>query len=119
MNRKLGLVHSPGGGNYYAGVWANDQVEYSGPFFPFLGYDTGIEAAKNAYTVFLQNIPEDNNPIFQSFEMEGILPCCGKDRGDAAMIAFGTSQFLLRNGDKKLLMNCGLSLNGRSVIAIK
>jgi hypothetical protein len=30
---RLGLVHSPGGGNYYVGIWANDQAEYSGPFF--------------------------------------------------------------------------------------
>ncbi|MEO6636771.1 MAG: hypothetical protein ABIN25_00755 [Ginsengibacter sp.] len=34
-NSKMGKVHSPGGGNYYVGVWANDQIEYSGPFFPF------------------------------------------------------------------------------------
>ena len=32
---KMGLVHSPGGGRYYTGVWANDQAEYSGPFFPY------------------------------------------------------------------------------------
>lgn len=37
FDTKMGLVHSPGGGRYYAGVWTNDQVEYAGPFFPFLG----------------------------------------------------------------------------------
>lgn len=98
---KMGLVHSPGGGNYYAGVWANDQVEYSGPFFPFLGYDNGIEAAKNAYLMYMRNIPEGDEPISSSFEIEGDLPCCGRDRGDAAMIAYGASQFLLRNADEE------------------
>jgi len=97
---KMGLVHSPGGGNYYIGIWANDQVEYSGPFFPFLGYKTGIEAAKNAYLMYLNNIPENFTPISSSFEIDGELPCCGRDRGDAAMIAYGASQFLLRYADK-------------------
>ena len=97
---EMGLVHSPGGGNYYIGIWANDQAEYSGPFFPFLGYDTGIEAAKNTYLMFLKNIPQDSSPICYSFEIDGELPSCGKDRGDAAMIAYGASQFLLRNTDK-------------------
>jgi len=97
---KMGLVHSPGGGNYYAGIWANDQVEYSGPFFPFLGYDKGIEAAKNAYLMFMKNIPDNFEPISSSFEIDGDLPCCGRDRGDAAMIAYGASQFLLRYADK-------------------
>ena len=97
---KMGLVHSPGGGNYYIGIWANDQAEYSGPFFPFLGYNNGIEAAKNAYLMFLKNIPENFRPISSSFEIDGELPCCGRDRGDAAMIAYGASQFLLRYGDK-------------------
>ncbi|MFC2085368.1 hypothetical protein ACFLS9_09945 [Bacteroidota bacterium] len=49
---KMGLVHSPGGGRYYTGVWANDQAEYSGPFFPYLGYDIGNQAAMNAYVMF-------------------------------------------------------------------
>ena len=31
FDSKMGIVHSPGGGRYYAGVWANDQAEYSGP----------------------------------------------------------------------------------------
>ena len=97
---KMGLVHSPGGGNYYIGIWANDQVEYSGPFFPFLGYDTGIEAAKNAYLMFLKNMPKDLSPICYAFEIDGELPNCGKDRGDAAMIAYGASQFALRYADK-------------------
>ncbi len=102
FDTKMGLVHSPGGGNYYAGIWANDQVEYSGPFFPYLGYSKGNKAAYNAYVHFLNNIPEDGSPIKSSFEMEGDLPCCSKDRGDAAMICYGTSQFVLASGDKNI-----------------
>lgn len=99
---KMGLVHSPGGGNYYAGIWANDQIEYSGPFFPWLGYEKGTQAAYNAYKHFLENIPPDGEFIRSSFEMEGDLPCCSKDRGDAAMINYGASQFVLFSGDKKI-----------------
>jgi len=97
---KMGLVHSPGGGRYYTGVWANDQAEYSGPFFPYLGYKIGNEAAMNAYRQFLKNIPEGDGNFWSSFEMEGTLTCCGGDRGDAAMIAFGASQYALLLGDK-------------------
>ncbi|HZH65193.1 MAG TPA: hypothetical protein VEY10_09905, partial [Flavisolibacter sp.] len=97
---KMGLVHSPGGGRYYTGIWANDQAEYSGPFFPYLGYANGIEAAMNAYRMFLKNIPSKGK-IWASFEMNGELPCCSKDRGDAAMIAFGATHFLLAAGNKR------------------
>ena len=97
---KMGLVHSPGGGRYYTGVWANDQAEYSGPFFPFLGYETGNIAAMNAYRQFLRNIPEGDGNFWSSFEMEGTVTCCGGDRGDAAMIAFGASQYALFSGSK-------------------
>ncbi|MEL6833757.1 MAG: six-hairpin glycosidase-like protein [Bacteroidota bacterium] len=96
----MGLVHSPGGGNYYVGVWANDQVEYSGPFFPYLGYDTGNQAAYNAYLKFLENIPTDDHHIAYAFEVDGNFPMTHLDRGDAAMIAYGTSLYLLNAGDR-------------------
>ena len=103
FDSKMGLVHSPGGGNYYVGVWANDQAEYSGPFFPFLGYDKGNIAAYNAYKWFLKNLPQDDSTsITSSFEMEGDLTCCGSDRGDAAMIAYGASQYVLFRGDRDI-----------------
>ena len=101
FDSKMGIVHSPGGGNYYTGIWANDQVEYSGPFFPFLGYEDGNIAAYNCYKMFRDNIPDNFLPVTSSFEMEGDLPCCGKDRGDAAMIAYGASQFVLLLGDRE------------------
>jgi hypothetical protein len=99
---KIGLMHSPGGGRYYAGVWANDQVEYAGPFFPFLGYKSANEASLNAYTIFAADMkPGESKPIWSSHEMEGDLTCCGADRGDAAMYLFGASRFLLALGDKQ------------------
>jgi hypothetical protein len=96
----MGLVHSPGGGRYYTGIWANDQAEYSGPFFPYLGYSKGNLAAMNAYRKFLQHIPLNGGKIPASFEMDGQLPCCSKDRGDAAMILFGATHFLLASGNE-------------------
>ena len=99
FNSAMGLVHSPGGGNYYAGIWANDQVEYSGPFFPYLGYETGNIAAFNAYVKFLENIPTDGSHIPYAFEVNGTFAMGHLDRGDAAMIAYGTSLYLLNTGD--------------------
>ncbi len=96
---KMGYIHSPGGGNYYLGIWANDQVEYSGPFFPYLDYDRGKEAAFNTYNWFSKNIPTDDSHIPYAFEIEGNFIMDHLDRGDAAMIAYGTSQFLLKSGD--------------------
>jgi len=82
-------------------VWANDQCEYASPFFPYLGYKTGNTAAYNSYMQFLKNIPEGNGHFWSSFEMEGTLTCCGADRGDAAMIAFGASHYALAEGNKE------------------
>ncbi|MDC8003009.1 six-hairpin glycosidase-like protein [Aureisphaera galaxeae] len=96
---KMGLVHSPGGGNYYLGIWANDQVEYSGPFFPYLGYKNGTEAAYNTYKWFLKNIPEGDTHIPYAFEVDGNFPMTHLDRGDAAMIAYGTSHYALAAGN--------------------
>lgn len=101
----MGYIHSPGGGNYYLGIWANDQIEYSGPFFPYLGYETGIDAAFNAYDWFLKNVPKDDAHIPYAFEVEGNFPMDHLDRGDAAMIAYGTSQYLLRLGNEEMAQN--------------
>lgn len=99
FNSSYGVIHSPGGGNYYVGIWANDQVEYSGPFFPYLGYKTGELAAYNAYKKFLENIPKDDHHIPYAFEVDGNFPMTHLDRGDAAMIAYGTSLYLLNSGN--------------------
>ncbi|MEO0472536.1 MAG: six-hairpin glycosidase-like protein [Bacteroidota bacterium] len=97
----MGLVHSPGGGNYYLGIWANDQVEYSGPFFPYLGYQTGNTAAYNTYAHFQKNIPTDDSHIPYAFEVDGNFVMDHLDRVDAAMIAFGAAHYVLANGDLK------------------
>lgn len=105
FDSKMGLVHSPGGERYYAGIWANDQIEYAGPFFPFLGYKPANEASLNAYNIFALDMkPGIYKPIWSSHEMEGDLTCCGADRGDAAMYLFGVSRFLMALGDKSTVI---------------
>src|SRR4029077_15694301 len=52
---KAGLMHGSGGGGY-ATIWANDQIEYATPFFPFLGDHAGNEAALNALRLFAQYV---------------------------------------------------------------
>ncbi len=99
FNSSMGLVHSPGGGNYYVGIWANDQIEYQGPFTPYLGYRKGELAAYNAYKYFMKNMPKDDHPIAYAFEMDGNFVMDHLERGDAAMIAYGTSHYILARGD--------------------
>ncbi len=101
FNSSMGLVHSPGGGNYYCGIWANDQVEYSGPFFPYLDYQIGRQAAYNTYAHFLKNIPAGDGHIAYAFEVDGHFPMTHLDRGDAAMIAYGSSLYALNTGVEK------------------
>lgn len=96
-----GLMHGPGGECYYAAIWANDQGEYVGPFFPYLGYKIGDEASFNAYQHFARFMNKEFNPIPSSIIAEGkdIWSAAG-DRGDAAMIAYGAARYALTRGDK-------------------
>ncbi|MGC4055008.1 MAG: hypothetical protein QM757_39710 [Paludibaculum sp.] len=97
-----GLMHGPGGGAYYAAIWANDQAEYANPFFPFLGDATGNESALNAYRHFARYINPEFKPIPSSIIAGGLSFWNGAgDRGDMAMIAYGASRFALANGDEK------------------
>lgn len=99
---KGGLMHGPGGGRYYAALWANDQAEYINPFFPFLGDKTGNESAINSYRHFARFMNDDFNPIPSSIIAEGIDIWNGAgDRGDCAMIAYGASRFALAYGKKE------------------
>ncbi len=94
-------MHGPGGLSYYAAIWANDQAEYVNPFFPYLGYDYGIESAVNSYEHFARFMNEDFNPIPSSIIAEGIDIWNGAgDRGDAAMIAYGAARFAMSLGDE-------------------
>jgi hypothetical protein len=96
-----GLMHGPGGESYYAAIWANDQAEYVGPFFPYLGYKTGNEASYNAYQHFARFMNKEYKPIPSSIIAEGkdIWNGAG-DRGDAAMIAYGAARYALARGDR-------------------
>jgi len=100
---KGGPMHGPGGLSYYAAIWANDQAEYVNPFFPFLGYDYGIESAINSYRHFARFMNDDYKPMPSSIIAEGTDIWNGAgDRGDAAMIAYGAARFALALGDKSV-----------------
>ncbi len=97
---KGGPMHGPGGLRYYAAIWANDQAEYIAPFFPYLGYDYGVASSLNAYRHFARFINPEYKPIPSSIVAEGLDIWDGAgDRGDAAMIAYGASRFVLSQGD--------------------
>ncbi|WP_321475266.1 hypothetical protein [uncultured Paludibaculum sp.] len=97
-----GLMHGPGGGAYYAAIWANDQAEYANPFFPFLGNAAGNESAINAYRHFARYVNAEYKPIPSSIIAGGVSFWNGAgDRGDMAMIAYGASRFALAYGDEK------------------
>lgn len=103
FDTKGGLLHAPGGGAYYAAIWANDQAEYANPFFPFLGDPTGNESALTAYRLFARYMKPDYSPVPSSIIAEATDTWRGAgDRGDAAMIAYGAARFALASGDKKI-----------------
>jgi hypothetical protein len=97
---KSGLLHGSGGGGY-ATIWANDQIEYANPFFPFLGDHAGNEAALNALRLFAQYVNAEYKPLPNAIVAEGIKGWYGPgDRGDMAMIAYGAARFALAYGDR-------------------
>ena len=99
---KAGPMHGPGGESYYAAIWANDQAEYVGPFFPYLGYEYGNEASLNAYLHFARFMNKEYKPIHSSIIAEGTDIWNGAgDRGDGAMIAYGAARYALTSGDNK------------------
>ncbi len=98
-----GLMHAPGGGRYYAAIWANDQGEYGPPFFPFEGDATGNGAASNAFRIYSTYMNPEYKPIPSSIVAEGVTNWHGAgDRGDMAMLAYGASRYALASGDKNL-----------------
>jgi hypothetical protein len=121
---KGGLMHGPGGGAYYAAIWANDQAEYADPFFPFLGDATANESAINSFRHFARYMNPDYKPIPSSIIAEGTSFWNGAgDRGDMAMIAYGASRFALAYGDRttaeelwKLISWCLETANAKSTL---
>lgn len=98
---KGGLMHGPGGGRYYAAIWANDQAEYVNPFFPFLGDANGNESAMVSFSHFARFINPEFKPLPSSIVAEGLDIWNGVgDRGDCAMVAYGASRYALASGDK-------------------
>ena len=96
-----GPMHGPGGEYYYAAIWANDQAEYVNPYFPFVGYDYGNASALNSYLMFARFMNDEGKPIPSSIIAEGTDTWGGAgDRGDAAMIAYGASRYVLARADK-------------------
>lgn len=95
----VGPLHSPGGCEYYAATWTNDQVEYAGPWFAFAGDELAKEAALNAYRQYIPFMGPHYTPIPTSVISQGqdIWEGAG-DRGDAAMYLQGCSRFLLTLG---------------------
>lgn len=101
FDTKCGRIHSPGGFNYYAATWCNDEVEYSGPYFAYTGDPFLADAAMNAYRMYMPFMSDDYEPIPSSVIAEGLDYWDGKgDRGDAAMYLFGASRFALANADR-------------------
>lgn len=97
---RLGLVHSPGGGMFYCGVWCNDQAEYASPIFPILHSPGSIqrEAMEQSIRVLTQYFDTTTSQIPYSVEVDGGY--IGRlDRGDGAMFALGVSQYLLAADD--------------------
>ncbi|MFH6942733.1 hypothetical protein [Flavobacterium sp. FlaQc-50] len=125
---KGGPMHSPGGESYYAAIWANDQAEYIGPFFSYLGYDYANKASLNAYLLFAKYINKEYKPIPSSIVAEGTDIWDGAgDRGDAAMIAYGAARYALARGNVSeaeqvwpliewCLEYCRLKLNSEGVV---
>lgn len=96
---KRGYLHGPGGLEYYAAIWANDQAEYVSPYFAFSGDSIGVLSAMNCYRLFAGYMNPEYNPLPSSIVAEGDEVWKGAgDRGDQAMIAYGASRFALTNG---------------------
>jgi len=96
---KVGYLHGPGGLAYYAAIWANDQAEYTYPFYAFLGDSIGNLAAMASYRLFARYMNPEYKAIPSSIvaEGDGVWQGAG-DRGDQAMIAYGASRFALAYG---------------------
>jgi hypothetical protein len=98
-----GMMLAPGGLAYYAAAWCNDNVEYAGPFFPFLGDPNGNQASLDTYRLFQKHMTPDYATMPPSLCAEGVgVARTGGDRGDAAMYAYGCSRFCLARGDKAI-----------------
>ncbi|MGN0528058.1 MAG: hypothetical protein ACI4IE_02910 [Eubacterium sp.] len=116
---KNGLMHSPGGGNFYGALWTNDQCEYANPLFAYLGYKTAQEQSVNCYRLY-SKFADESKAIPTS------IIACGDDiwngagdRGDSSMYLYGLARYLLSTGDKKLANELLESIGKASLYVIK
>ena len=99
---KAGYLHSPGGGNYYAAIWTNDQLEYANPCFAYFSYYPAYASCIRSMDLY-EPYMYKNQALVTSIIAEGTSFWNGaKDRGDGAMYAYGASSFLLIIGNKEL-----------------
>lgn len=98
-----GPMHSPGGQNYYAAIWANDQAEYAAPYFGFSGVDYAHKACVNLMDLYRPFMHPELHHIPASIIAEGydIWEYWG-DEGDAAQYIYGMTRYILETGDIEL-----------------
>ena len=113
FSTRTGALHSPGGSAFYAATWCNDQVEYAGPWFAFTGDELALEASMNAYRHYIPFMGPRYDPIPSSVVAEGLDYWNGqRDRGDAAMYAYGAARFVLAHPEAELVQlvsfGCGV-----------
>ena len=97
---RKGRVHSPGGGQYYAAVWCNDECEYATPWFAFTDDAAEQDAAKTAMHWWAPYMNDRDLPIPSSLISEGTDYWNGAgDRGDASMFLYGSSRYFLTRGE--------------------
>lgn len=101
FSTKNGLMHAPGGGNYYAALWTNDECEYANPLFAYLGYDKANEQSLNCYRLY-SGLSKKDEAIYTSIIAEGDDYWHGAgDRGDSSMYVYGFARYLLTTGDRE------------------
>ncbi|MGN0571576.1 MAG: hypothetical protein ACI4K9_05300 [Candidatus Fimenecus sp.] len=104
FNTKNGLMHAPGGGNFYGALWTNDQCEYANPLFAYLGYKTAQEQSLNCYRLYADLAkPDKAIPTSIIACGDGVWHGAG-DRGDSSMFLYGLCRFLLSTGDREKAM---------------
>lgn len=98
-----GDFHSPGGRNYYAAVWTNDQLEYAAPLFALTGDNVAVKASENAFMAYKPFMTDCYYPIPCSIISEGfdIWDEAG-DRGDSSMYLYGAAYTALVRQDSEL-----------------
>lgn len=98
-----GPMHCPGGQEYYAAIWANDEAEYAAPYFGFAGNAYADAATVNVMDLYKPFMHPELYHIPASIISEGLdIWEAPGDLGDASMYLYGMTRFLLEKGDPAL-----------------